>query len=283
MDTLGRWLATWPPLAVDALRYFNGLLLLAAIFIPLERACAQTPKAVLREGWRTDVAYYFLTSLLPARLLTIPVAALVWALHGFAPQGMWPALAELPSWARFSLALVIAEVGFYWGHRWMHASGVLWRFHAIHHSADEMDWLVNTRAHPVDLVVVRLCGLLPLYALGLVKMGHAQVDWIPLLVTLVGSLWGYFIHANLRWRLGWLEQVIATPAFHHWHHDRLAGSPRLHGNYAAFLPVMDRIFGTWRLPEDEWPKRYGTDDPMPHALVDQLMAPLMGPVRQVER
>src|ERR1035438_7661357 len=33
-------------------------------------------------------------------------------------------------------------------------------------SAEEIDWLVNTRAHPVDMVFTRLCGLVPLYVLG---------------------------------------------------------------------------------------------------------------------
>lgn len=49
------------------------------------------------------------------------------------------------------LAIVVGEVGAYWGHRWSHEIPWLWRFHAIHHSAEEMDWLVNTRAHPLDM------------------------------------------------------------------------------------------------------------------------------------
>lgn len=276
IETLHAWQAGLPPLVFDFLKFFNGLVLLAVIFVPLERLFSLRPKAALRPGWRNDVAYYFLSSVLPNRLIVLPVAALLWALQSVAPQGLLPGLGQLPGWARFAAAMVFAEIGFYWGHRWLHASPRLWRFHAVHHSATELDWLVNTRAHPVDLVFVRLCGLLPLYVLGLAQSARGEVDWVALLVTLVGSLWGYVIHANLRWRFGWLEHVVATPAFHHWHHDHLGAGGRQHGNYAAFLPVLDRLFGTWRLPAEAWPRRYGTDEPVRPGLVDQIMAPFMG-------
>ena len=276
LTTLLEWQASLPAWAADSWRYANGLLLLALLFVPLERHFGRRPPATLRAGWGIDVVWYFLTSLLPSRLLALPVAALLWALSGVAPQGLWPALGELPGLPRFALSMVVAEVGFYWGHRAMHASAVLWRFHAIHHSAPELDWLVNTRAHPVDWFLVRLCGLLPLYVLGLAQPQRAAPDWVPLLVTLLGSLWGYLIHANLRWRFGVLEQLLATPAFHHWHHEDLGPGGRRHSNYAALLPVLDRLFGTLHLPPHDWPQRYGTGEPPLPTLVDQLMGPFMG-------
>jgi sterol desaturase/sphingolipid hydroxylase (fatty acid hydroxylase superfamily) len=149
----------------------------------------------------------------------------------------------------------------------------------VHHSPAQLDWLVNTRAHPVDWLFVRLCGLLPLSLLGLAQPGQAGLDWVPLLVTLFGSAWGYFIHANLRWRAGWLEQVLATPAFHHWHHEDLGIGGRGHGNFAAFMPVLDRLFGTLHLPAHDWPQRYGTDEPPLPSWLDQILGPFMGPAR----
>jgi sterol desaturase/sphingolipid hydroxylase (fatty acid hydroxylase superfamily) len=172
------------------------------------------------------------------------------------------------------LALPVAEIGFYWGHRWMHQSAWLWRFHAIHHSATEMDWLVNTRAHPVDLVFVRLCGYVPLYLLGLAQGAGNRVDWVPLLVALAGSMWGYFVHANLRWRFGWLEHVVATPAFHHWHHNN-AGPAHRHKNYAPMLPWVDRLFGTFYVDRKTWPSAYGIDEPTESGLVGQLIQPFL--------
>ncbi len=272
--------AALSPWAVELLRFGNGLILLIVLFVPLERLFALRPQRALRDAWRTDVAYYFLTSLLPGKIIVVPVAALLWVMHETVPQGLLPGLADLPGWARFALAMLVAELGFYWGHRAMHASATLWRFHAVHHSARQLDWLVNTRAHPVDLVVVRLCGYLPLYLFGLAQPAGNTLDWVPLLVTLVGSTWGYVLHANLRWRLAWLERIIATPIFHHWHHDHLGGGGAQHANYAATLPLMDILFGTFRASRSAWPERYGTDEPVPTALLDQVMAPFMGSRRE---
>ena len=56
-----------------------------------------------------------------------------------------------------------------------------------------------------------------------------------------------FIHANVRWELHLLRRVIATPAFHHWHH---ANEPEaIDKNFAVHTPVWDRLFGTYYLPD----------------------------------
>ena len=263
-----------PAIAFDAIRFGNGLLLLFLVFVPLERLFALRRQALRRPGWPTDLAYYFLSSLLPNRVLALLFALLVAGLAGFLPHGLFPGLNELPWWARFALSMLVAEIGFYWGHRWMHQNAWLWRFHALHHSAEQMDWLVNTRAHPVDLVFSRACGFVPLYLLGLAQAGGDRLDGVPLLVSLVGSAWGYVIHANLRWRWSRLQPWIATPAFHHWHHTRLDTDPRT-CNYAALLPAIDRLFGTRRPDDGRWPAAYGIDSPTPPGLAEQLVQPFL--------
>ena len=45
-----------------------------------------------------------------------------------------------------------------------------------------------------------------------------DVDTVPMIVSVSSNAWGFFIHTNVRWRLGWFEWVISSPAFHHWHH-----------------------------------------------------------------
>jgi sterol desaturase/sphingolipid hydroxylase (fatty acid hydroxylase superfamily) len=262
-----------PPLAFDALKFGNGLLLLCVLLVPLERLFALRRQPVWRPGLPTDLAYYFLSSLLPARLLAWPLAGLALALAWLLPAGWMGWSAALPWWLRFALAMVVAEIGFYWGHRWLHQHAWLWRLHAVHHSAEQLDWLVNTRAHPVDLVFTRACGIVPLYLLGLAQGGAGRLDSVPLLVSLLGSLWGYLVHANLRWRLGWLEHWVSSPAFHHWHHVRLGSDGRTH-NYAALMPWVDKLFGSFHLPAD-WPERYGIDTPIEPGIAGQLLQPFM--------
>ncbi len=168
---------------------------------------------------------------------------------------------------------MVGEFGFYWGHRWAHEIPMLWRFHAIHHSAEEMDWLVNTRAHPIDIVFVRLCGFVPMYALGLAQpLVGTAVDMVPLIVMLIATMWGFFVHANVRWRFGWLGLVISTPAFHHWHHTN---DEYVNRNYASMLPLFDGLFGTWFLPREQWPQKYGIDSPQANGIAGQLLQPLL--------
>src|SRR5262249_30483766 len=158
-----------PRLVADIIRVCLWLALLMVIFVPLERRWALHPQKVFRKAFRTDLAYYFLSSLLTRLLLILPMTVIAWGVHSVVPSALYSSVAAMPLWACFAAAMTVGEVGFYWGHRWMHEIPFLWRFHAIHHSAEQVDWLVNTRAHPVDMVFQRLCGFIPMYVLGLAQ------------------------------------------------------------------------------------------------------------------
>jgi sterol desaturase/sphingolipid hydroxylase (fatty acid hydroxylase superfamily) len=256
---------------LPVLRLAAWLAILVAVFVPLERLFAIESHAVLRKGLATDLGYYFLNGLLPAALLSVPAAALAWAVYRVLPDGFLAFNGALPLWIRALAGLVAGEVGYYWGHRLSHEIPFLWRFHAVHHSAEHVDFLVNTRAHPLDMVFSRFCGLVPIYALGLAGPVGPSGSTVPVIVTLISTTWGFFIHANVRWRFGPLEWLVSTPAFHHWHHT-LDGP--LNRNYSSTLPWLDRIFRTHYLPKDQWPKSYGIEAKLPETLAGQLIYPL---------
>ena len=224
------------------------------IFVPLERLWALQRQPVLRRGIWADLGFYFLNGLLLNLVLAIPVALIAALLRGAMPWTLLHATTTLPLWAKLVATLVVGELGYYWGHRLVHAVPVLWRHHSLHHSAEHLDWLVNTRAHPIDLIITRVSAFVPVYALGLGQAAAGSSGLPLLLVIMLGTVWGFFIHANLRWRFGWIEEVIATPGFHHWHHTAEAPHDR---NFASVLPVLDRLFGTLHLPRCGAPRRYG--------------------------
>ena len=262
-----------PGLAMELFRLSIWLIALVVLFVPLEALFAVRPHRVFRKETLNDLGYYFLNSLLPAFLLGFPVAFLAWSANRFVPEAVLSNVASLPLWARVATGLLAGEFGYYWGHRWSHEIPLLWRFHSIHHSASEMDFLVNTRAHPFDIVFGRFCGMVPIYVLGLGSPVKAEGSLVPVVVTLIGTVWGFFIHANIKWRFGPLEWLISTPAFHHWHHTRNGPVNR---NYAANFPWLDWIFGSFHLPKI-WPDDYGIKAEMPGAMVDQLVYPLFPP------
>jgi sterol desaturase/sphingolipid hydroxylase (fatty acid hydroxylase superfamily) len=255
--------------AWQLLRLVVWLALLTAIFVPLERLFALHRRSGRMRHALADVAFYFLNSLLPLAILAPPLALLAAGLRLATPPAYTAWVAGLPLAAKLAAGLVVSELGGYWGHRWCHEVPLLWRFHVVHHAPGHIDWLVSARAHPVDQVFEKLCALAPLYVLGLVQptaQGAGLAAWI----AIFGTIWGFFIHANVRWRLGPLEHLVSTPAFHHWHHTN--DEHRDH-NYAALFPLVDRLFGTHYLPR-HWPPQYGVDAPQPDTMAEQLLRPL---------
>ena len=55
------------------------------------------------------------------------------------------------------------------------------------------------------------------------------------------SFYAIFVHANVPWSFGPLRYVIATPAFHRWHHA--AEEQGLNHNFAGLFPLFDLLFG----------------------------------------
>ena len=254
----------------DVGRLTVWLVLLIAVFVPLEWLCALHPAKIWRKQIGVDLCWYFINSLVPAAVLSVPLALLARILHGLNPGGFYSIVAAWPLWAKLLAGLFVKDLGVYWGHRALHAFPFLWRFHAIHHSAEHMDWLVNTRTHPFDSVFTYFSGLAPVYLLGLAQTTGSPVDPTVSILIIFGTAWTFFIHANIRVRLGPLEWLISSPAFHHWHHTK---DERRDRNFAALFPIIDRIFGTVWLPK-EWPTAYGVDKEIPSTLAGQFFGPL---------
>ncbi len=259
---------------LSGLRLGAWLLLLAIVFLPLERLFALRRRRVFGKTLASDIGFFFISGIVPSLLLTPPLALVAVGAHAVVPWPMQAAVASLPLWARAAAALVVSEIGFYWGHRWTHEIPFLWRFHSVHHNPAEVYFLVSARAHPFDNVFTRLCGLIPVFILGLATPLTPSGGAVSAMLVLVLTMWGFLIHANVRWRLGPLEWVISTPAFHHWHHTLAEPRDR---NFASMLPCMDWIFGTYYLPPKQWPSAYGIEAKLPASLGGQLIYPLRDP------
>ncbi|NBV44998.1 MAG: sterol desaturase family protein [Planctomycetia bacterium] len=260
---------------IDIVRLAVWLVILVAVFVPLEHAFAVRPLRPWRAQTGIDLCWYFINSLVWATVAAMPLATLSRVLHGADWFGWYGSVSAWPLWLKLPVALVVNDLGAYWVHRWVHRSPLLWRFHAVHHSAEHLDWLVNTRAHPVDIVLIRLGGLAPVYLLGLGMSSSGKPEIGVMVVTIVGTLWSFFIHSNIRWRLGVVEWLVATPAFHHWHHSN---DERRDRNYAALFPWIDLLFGTHDVPPVH-PTSYGISGAMSPTLAGQLVDPFVAALR----
>ena len=241
-----------------------GLAILAVIFVPLERLFALHPRRVLRQGWRTDVVHFLVNGSVLRIGMLVSVVVIGVLLRVFVPAPLRTAVATSPSWVQIAAGLAIATIGGYAGHRAAHEVPLLWRFHRVHHSIREMDWLAATHLHPVDETFTRSVAVLPLYALG-----FGRVSLGAFVVVL--ALQAIFIHANVRMNLGPLRWVVGSPQFHHWHHAR---EPQAYNsNYAGEFPLLDALFGTLCFPANRWPAQYGIDDTEPAGYLRQLSWP----------
>jgi lathosterol oxidase len=225
-----------------------NLLLYSAVFIPLERFFALRPgQPVFRREWPVDLTYFFVNALLVEllTLLTLQPAAILFSWARLAP--VTSVVRTLPVVVQVPAIMLVADLTQYWVHRAFHRVPALWRFHAIHHSAERMDWLAGSRLHLVDAVATRGLTYVPIFVLGFSQ------DALIAYVFIVAAQ-ATFIHANVRWEFRALRSIIATPAFHHWHHS--AERAAIDKNFAVHTPVWDRLFRTYYLP-DRWPGSYG--------------------------
>jgi len=109
-------------------------------------------------------------------------------------------------------------------------------------------------------VLVTLAQNAPLVLLGVPLGAHATV--------LVGlKLATVFVHSNIRVPIGPLRFVVATPRFHHRHHQRDGAA----ANFASFLPFIDLLFGSH---SDATSDRFGVARKLPDSFVGLLVAPL---------
>jgi sterol desaturase/sphingolipid hydroxylase (fatty acid hydroxylase superfamily) len=213
-----------------------------------------------------------LTHAVGNRYLVLPLTALLLGVlapvaHGLVPDPVRAALSDLPWWAQLAVVFALTDLANYAAHRAMHRVPVLWRFHAVHHSSEHLDWLATARVHPIDLALNITVASLPTYALG-------YADQQPWLATFL-FLYPFLAHADARLRLPVLDRVIVSPAFHHWHH---ADDPAAHDrNFGAILSVWDRLLGTAHEPAG-YPERYGIG--RPELAGDAYLGHLVSPLRR---
>ena len=170
--------------------------------------------------------------------------------------------ARLPLAAQALLALLAMDFVQYWLHRLFHGD-TLWPFHAVHHSAEQVDWTTGYRFHPVNFAVYS-AG-----ALALIKL----IGFSPAAFVIMGPInlvLGALLHANLNWTFGPLRYVIASPVYHRWHHVK---DPAVHDrNFAPTFPVLDLMFGTFYMPKGVLPSDYGVEG-APTSYLAQMVYP----------
>ena len=248
-------------LAFSILSSGATILILIAIFRPLEACFPAKKQGFFRPEWLTDFAFLLGQYLFWTGLVFTGIAAFGTSLGKIIPGTFRASVAAQPIWLQMVELIVLSDLLIYWGHRLQHRVGFLWRFHAVHHSAEHLDWLAAHREHPLDTLYTVTLINLPAFILGF------PLEMLAGFFAFRG-LWAVYIHSNVKLPLGPLRMLIGAPELHHWHHDR----DRDAGNYANLSPLMDILFGTYRHPGVE-PEAFGIKEPIPRSYLGQLWHP----------
>ncbi len=240
-------LSNGPAIGLDW--FLLDMLLMAIIYVPLERIWPQYPEqGTFRNEWTLDVVY-FMSTHLPIQVLSFLVLLpATQAVKYLGVPGLQHAIARLPWLLQFFLGVVVADLCEWVIHFALHKVPFLWRFHAVHHSSKALDWIAGSRSHFVDDTLVRGFILVPM------MLGFSQsIIFAYLIFVTLHATW---THCNFGPNAKWIEKYLVMPRYHHWHHT--SQKEGIDKNFAIHFPWIDKLFGTYYYP-DYWPERYGLD------------------------
>ncbi len=240
---------------------FTGLL-----FVPIELLFPRKRgQELFRFEWREDLFYYFVSSMMVQCLTYVSLLPALQLTAHTPWQAFRAVVASQPIWLQFIEIMILTDLMQYWVHRAFHRIPFLWNFHAVHHSAQVMDWMAGARMHFLEIMVLRGITVIPMYIMG---FGETALHFYIFYVYLHST----FIHANFGWTFERLGKLIVTPRYHHWHHG--LEKEAIDVNFALHFPFLDRLFGTHHLPKTEWPQGYGiAGHPVPKSYWEQFMYP----------
>jgi sterol desaturase/sphingolipid hydroxylase (fatty acid hydroxylase superfamily) len=216
-----------------------ALLVMVVLVFAAERLWPAVPRRVTARGHIVDAGYLGVYAL-AAPAVTLLSTGFAIAVERYASFLRLARLPLLPQVAVVAMVLLGIDAINWAAHVANHRVGVFWRFHALHHSQEEMSVFTTFRTHPMAHA-----SYLPAVLPALVLAANGSVPTVGLvaygcLVTLP--------HANLRWNYGRVGRWVVSPAFHRLHHANTDVDGKRAVNFGFVLAVWDRLAGTAALP-----------------------------------
>ncbi len=262
-------------LGVAVSHYFKEFAMIGVVFMIVESSFPAIRRPYSLRTLLTDIGYWVAkpwVTLGSIAIVALVGAGLVTVIFG-APEGSGidrffnrdTLVSRQPLWLQtIGVAFTLDFCG-YWGHRLSHRVGVLWRFHAVHHSAQAVTWMTTERIHPLDGLWIKFFYGLPPILLGFDMSGFFMG------ATFL-TFYAVLSHANVPWGFGPLKYIVVTPLSHRWHHT--SQTEGLDKNFAVGMVWLDMIFGTFYLPKDRQPEDFGVrGEQVPENFFGQLAWP----------
>ncbi|GAB2984279.1 sterol desaturase family protein [Nocardioides montaniterrae] len=203
---------------------------LIVLFLVAERVRPAQERPLLARGHRHDLLFAALYVVLVVPLVTALTLAFADVVRQVAPWVVLPQSSVVPRWAVILVILVGMDFFNWLVHLANHRVRVLWRFHELHHSQEDMNVLTVFRTHPL-IHVSYLLAVVP----ALVLLANGALPTL-LLVAYGGAV--AFAHSNTNLGFGPLDRVFVSPNYHRIHH-RAVGAQDV--NLGFTLTIWDQL------------------------------------------
>ena len=202
-----------------------------------ERIWPAERRPVLARGHVQDACFLALHAIVVIPLMTLLSVGAATLISSHASWIELRSTEHWPGWLLVPLTVVAMDAANWLAHYADHRLDPLWRFHALHHSQEELSVLTSFRAHPLMHTTGFLLATVPVVAL----MPARPIA--PVLITIYVCI-GTLQHANLRWTFGPAGRVLVSPAYHRLHH-----APDTQDvNLGVVLTIWDVLAGLAKFP-----------------------------------
>jgi sterol desaturase/sphingolipid hydroxylase (fatty acid hydroxylase superfamily) len=200
------------------------------VFLLVERLRPAQRRRPFARGYRQDLLYTVLNATLVAPLVVALSLSFSEVARRSLPWIVMPHVAFAPRWAVIGVIFILMDGCNWLAHLANHRVEMLWRFHELHHSQEDMSVLTVFRTHPL-IHVSYLITLLP----GVVLIANGT---IPTTMLVVYAAIVAFEHSNTNLGFGPLGRIFVSPNYHRIHH-RLEGRQDVNLGFA--LTIWDQM------------------------------------------
>jgi sterol desaturase/sphingolipid hydroxylase (fatty acid hydroxylase superfamily) len=205
-------------------------LAIIGLFLIAERVRPAQRRPIFARGYRQDLIFTVFNATLVAPLITALTLSFSDVVRHSLPWLILPRIGTVPEWGAIALIVVAMDGCNWFAHMANHRVRMLWRFHELHHSQEDMSVLTVFRTHPL-IHVSYLISLIP----GIVLLANGAVS-TTVLVVYAGIV--AFAHSNTNLGFGPLGRIFVSPNFHRIHH-RLVGAQDVNLGFA--LTIWDQL------------------------------------------
>lgn len=227
------------------LEYISLIIIIgwAIVLTLLERIFPyQNGYKIFRKGYFMDFFWY---TLVQSYFLGIFIAFIIRFINADGSVSELHLITDWPLILQVLFFMVSHDLWQYWFHRIQHSNKYMWRIHEAAHATPEVDWLVGSRSHALEILVAQTVEFAPIVLLG-------SRPEVAIIKGTLDAVWGMYNHSNIRINQGRLIYFFNGPQLHRWHHHI---NTQGHGcNFSTKLSVWDWLWKTAYLPKlDERP------------------------------